>query len=181
MKTTINIFLVMLIASVLLYAGCREQEVITNKCEETVLSNSETKNIYLKLKLNNTQLVNNQTYLYDSDSLSINGSAILITCEGGHGNTYSFVQDNNLSSYTADSISKGFYLEEFHEFTFNNSSDYILTTIKMYASFANGKTFESEDITFRITYTELKYDPITTITYAELVMPLSTHWYQRSK
>jgi hypothetical protein len=181
MKAIFAVIVPVMFVAVLLNTGCREQEVITNKCEETVLVQSETKNVYLKLKLNNTQLVNNETYLYDSDSLSINGSAILVTCEGGHGNTYSFFQDNDLSTFTADSLGKGFYLDEFHEFTFNNSSDYVLTTIKLYASFPNGKTYESDDITFRVTYPELKNDPITSITYIELLMPLSVHWYQRSK
>lgn len=161
--------------------GCKEPEPVPNNCDLTVLDNPDTRNVYIRMKVPNTTLPGNELKVHDANLLDVEGNLTLINCEGVPGVSFTIEPSVDFSLMSKDSIAKGFYLEGFNPFTFLNSGDYLLLSAKLKAHFNSGRVYDSDDISLVVTYTELAYDSVASITYMNAYIPTSVHWYQVAK
>lgn len=165
----------------ILWDGCKEPEPVPNNCDASVLTNPDSRNIYVRMKIPNTTLPGNELKIYEAKSLDIEGVLTLISCEGVPGVSLSINPTVDFSLMSQDSIAKGFFLEGFNPFTFVNSGDYLLLSAKLKAHFNSGHVFDSDEVSLLVTYPDLGYDSVASVTYMEAFIPTSTHWYQVTK
>jgi hypothetical protein len=174
-------FILTIVSFLMLCNSCKEPEPVPNNCDASILSNPDTRNVYIRMKIPNTTLPGNELEIYDANSLDIEGVLTQISCEGAPGVSFTINPTADFSVMSHDSIAKGFFLEGFNPFTFVNSGDYLLLSAKLKAHFNNGRVFDSDEISLLVTYPDLGYDSVTSVSYMEAIIPTSTHWYQVSK
>jgi len=160
--------------------ACTETDPIDTDCSSTLLSTPDNRNIYLKLKLDNRKLHGNEDAMFDALNIKLNGTASLISCEGGVGSPLTFSPVFDSAAIGTPTFQDGIFLDEFKLYSFANSRDYLLVLMKLNVQFTGGRKYVSDEIALRFTYAEIMTDTAASVSFVPLELPASVHWYQES-
>jgi len=161
--------------------GCTKGQEIENTCESTKLEEPVIMNVYMKLMLENSRITGTDFFAYDASTVEFSGTVVPVSCDGTLGTNFSFNSVLNLEFMEPDSIQSGLLLDQYNEFLFSNSNDYLLIGGRLKAFLPGGKIYESEDISQRILYTEINNDPLLLVRYIKIHASSSLRWYLSGK
>jgi hypothetical protein len=138
-------------------AACDAISDKNDECEATKMPERQTPTIYLNLLLRNDTILND-LYVHSAEKATFSGTITKVYCDGTVSSTFSYSPTFFPSEMDYIFLNAGFYLDQPYEFNFDNDKDYLLVIAKLKVWFSNGKIFESNDVSRKYYFKDIKYD-----------------------